>query len=174
MKDQTKRNLANAGVGTLCVIVGFILGNIFGQVHTEKILTHPGVQDTVVEEFQPEPELTLDDHIAMIVPDKLQNICKALIWVESRGNTNALSSDGNYAGILQIGSIYVKECNRIQKDVVYTLEDRYDSVKSLEMFAIVQNHHNPHHDLDRAIYLHNPTAGPEYREEVLRKFKTIY
>lgn len=174
MKDQTKRNLFNAGAALLCVTVGFILGNIFGQVQTEKTLTHPGVQDTVVEEFQPEAELTLDDHIGMVVPDKLQNICKAIIQVESRGDAQAYRKSGDCTGLLQITPIYVQECNRVQSKVTYTLEDRWDPVKSLEMFAIYQNYHNPHHDLDRAIYLHNPTAGSEYREEVLRKFKTIY
>ena len=170
MKDQTKRNLFNAGAALLCITAGFILGNIFEQVRG--VSTAPSeVQDTtVIEEVEP----TLDDHIAMIVPDKLQDICKAIIWVESRGIATAYRADGNCMGILQITPIFVKECNRLQSETVYTLEDRTDPVKSLEMFTIIQNHHNPNHDLDRAIYLHNPTAGPEYRNKVLRRFETIY
>lgn len=170
MKDQTKRNLFNAGAGLLCVFVGFVIGNLFGQVHTTN--TTPSlVQDTLVVE---EVELTLDDHINSIVPDKLQDICRAIIWVESRGIDTAYRADGNCLGILQITPIYVKECNRLQSNVTYTLADRTDIVKSLEMFVIYQNYHNPKHDLERAIKLHNPTAGPEYRAKVLRRFETIY
>lgn len=130
--------------------------------------------DSCIQHVEEIAELTLDDHISMVVPDKLQNVCKALIWVESRGNSKAHRKSGDCLGILQISPIYVKECNRLQSNVVYSLEDREDIVKSLEMFTIIQNRYNPQHDIHKAIQLHNPTAGPGYKEEVLEKFNTIY
>lgn len=116
-----------------------------------------------------EMELTLEDHISLIVPEKLQKTCWGIIQVESEGDSTAFRKSGNCLGILQITPIYVKECNRLQDTVVYTLKDRTSVVKSLQMFVIYQNHHNPSHDRDKAIKVHNPTAGPEYRHKVLHK-----
>ena len=156
---------------TIFYIVVFLLGvGLGGMVATcqnthfpiQEELDFPG-DNTIVE-----VELTLDDHIMSIVPKKLQDGCKAIILVESEGRANAVSPGGHYIGILQLGKIYVRECNRIQDSITFTYADRYDIVKSLQMFTIYQNYHNPGHDLDKAIKLHNPTAGPEYRAKVLR------
>lgn len=169
MKDQTKRTFVLIIFVMVIWFYGFWGGHLFWP-KTTKPEPIPIQDTTLVEEVEP----TLDDHIVMIVPDKLQDICRAIIWVESRGNAKAFRESGNCLGILQITPIYVKECNRLQSDIVYTLEDRTDPIKSLEMFTIIQNHHNPCHDLERAIELHNPTAGSDYREKVLRRFNTIY
>ena len=171
MKDQTKRILANTLVATGFVLIGFGIGWTTCDLKPAALVPTTPVQDTVLVE---ETEPTLHDHVAMIVPEKLQAICKAIIWVESRDNPKAYRESGNCMGILQITPIYVKECNRLQSNVTYTLEDRTDIVKSLEMFTIIQNHHNPEHDLERAIQLHNPTAGPEYGDKVKARLNTIY
>lgn len=161
----------------ICILI-FLLGLSLGgmvvadcqNVHKpeQEELDFPGDNEIV------EVELTLDDHIMNIVPKKLQNGCKAIILVESEGKADAISPGGHYIGILQLGKIYVRECNRIQDSVTFTYTDRYDIVKSLQMFTIYQNYHNPSHDLNKAIKLHNPTAGPEYRTKVLRSLQTIY
>ena len=169
MKDQTKRTLCNALITAGLIIAGVGIG--WTSHSPGSISDSVSVQDTLLVE---EVALTFDDTIAMIVPEKLQDVCKAIIWVESRGNDKAYRKSGDCVGLLQIAPIFVKECNRIQSDVIYTLEDRWDPVKSLEMFVIYQNKHNPNHDLHEAIRLHNPTAGPEYKEKVLQKFNTIY
>ena len=166
MKDSTKSAIGYV----LLILVWFGLG-----LWTGKIIWQPKPEqeietvDTIVVE-----ELTLDDHIEMIVPDKLQNVCKALVWVESRGKADTVSPDGKYVGVLQLGTVYVRECNRVQDSITFTYDDRFDSVKSLQMFVIYQTHHNPRHDVDRAIHLHNPTAGPNYKHKVKAKLNTIY
>ena len=150
------------------LLLGIGLGGMVAECQNtrekpvQEELDFPG-DNTIVE-----VELTLDDHIVNIVPKKLQDGCKAIILVESEGKANAVSPGGHYVGILQLGKIYVRECNRVQDSVTFTYADRYDIIKSLQMFTVYQNYHNPDHDLDKAIKLHNPTAGPEYRAKVLR------
>ncbi len=57
----------------------------------------------------------------------------ALIMVESHGNDNAVNSHAT--GCLQITPILVKDVNRIA-DTNYTLKDRFDRNKSIEMAQI--------------------------------------
>ncbi len=89
---------------------------------------------------------------------------RALIMTESAGNPSAVGKT-NDVGILQITPIYVKDANRIANSC-YTLDDRYDPVKSLEMFAIINSHYNPELDIDKAIKLHNPGAGDWYANRI--------
>lgn len=61
---------------------------------------------------------------------------QALIYVESEGKPNAVGKT-NDVGILQITPIYVREVNRILGEERFTLEDRVDVDKSLEMFTVL-------------------------------------
>jgi len=99
------------------------------------------------------------------LPTTWELFVDALIFVESRGNENAVG-DKNDVGILQITPIYVKEVNRILGETVYYLEDRYDKEKSLEMFEIIQTYRNPQRDINKAIKLHNPRAGKQYAYKI--------
>lgn len=69
----------------------------------------------------------------------------SIITIESKGNAKAITKDGS-AGILQIKPIMVKEVNRICRinkiDKKFTLSDRFDVDKSIEMFWIYQNFYN--------------------------------
>lgn len=67
----------------------------------------------------------------------------------ARGKANDL-------GVFQITPVFVREVNRILGDTVYLHEDALDIKKSLEMVAVVQDKHNPGHDITRAIARHNP------------------
>ena len=61
----------------------------------------------------------------------------------------------------------VKECNKIVGSNKYTLNDRLNRQKSHEMFNIIQNKYNPHHDIELAcrlwavglVALNNPNKG---------------
>lgn len=57
----------------------------------------------------------------------------ALIFVESSGNDKAIN--GEVAGCLQITPVVVKDVNRIA-GAKFTLEDRFDRQKSIEMSQI--------------------------------------
>lgn len=112
------------------------------------------------------------------IPEEIEEVTEwdvfveALIQVESEGNTFAVGKT-NDLGILQITPIYVKDVNRILGEERFTLDCRVDIDKSLKMFEIYQNHYNPDKDINRAIKLHNPGAGSDYREKILSKINEL-
>ncbi len=89
-------------------------------------------------------------------------VMEAIIQVESEGSPRAVS--GNSVGAMQITPILVKECNNILKKRKnkkrYTMEDRYSVKKSKEMFLLIQSHHNPSNNVEKAIRSWN--GGPRY------------
>lgn len=101
-----------------------------------------------------------------------ETFTKALIWVESRGDSKAVGSKDD-VGVLQITPILVEDCNRILKNEGFTLEDRLDSLKSVEMFNIIQDHYNPQHDYHWALKLWNSGAPLSYHRKVMDKFNEI-
>ena len=80
---------------------------------------------------------------------KKDPILKAIAFVESSYNTEALNHDDGGTGLLQITPIMVHDVNRINKlkriDIVYTLEDRLDPYKSIEMYYIFNDYYNHSH-----------------------------
>ena len=97
---------------------------------------------------------------------------KALIWVESKGDRKAVGSN-NDVGVLQITPILLRDCNRILEMEIFKLEDRLDSLKSVEMFNIIQDHYNPQHDYHWALKLWNSGAPHSYHRKVMDKFNEI-
>mgnify|MGYP003603510838 FL=1 len=94
----------------------------------------------------------------------------ALIYTESEGNPLAIGKNQDL-GCMQITPIYVEEVNRILKDTLYHHTDAFYPKKSLEMFSVVQDYHNPEHDVDAGIRLHN--RAPWYSQKVLRNIQRI-
>ena len=97
------------------------------------------------------------------------DLISAIITVESRGDVNAVSKNGKCCGVLQITPILVKEVNNILGQEKYTLQDRFDKEKSIEMFYIIQDKHNPSHNLRRAISLWNKSEW--YYNKVMKHYK---
>jgi soluble lytic murein transglycosylase-like protein len=72
------------------------------------------------------------------------NLIDAVIHVESRGDINAHNVGEDAVGVLQIRPIMVQEVNRVLGFDKYTLIDRWDKQKSIEMFNVIrQNTPNP-------------------------------
>ena len=71
---------------------------------------------------------------------KVPNLVKAIIYVESRDNDSAYNKSEDAVGCLQIRPIMVREVNRLlqkrKDDRVYTLSDRWNRQKSIEMFLV--------------------------------------
>ena len=71
---------------------------------------------------------------------KMSNLTKAIIQVESVGNDSAYNKSEDAVGCLQIRPIMVREVNRLLKirgkKRRYTLEDRWNRRKSIEMFLV--------------------------------------
>lgn len=101
-----------------------------------------------------------------------ENFTRALIWVESKGDSKAVGSKDDI-GVLQFTPILIEDVNRILGREVYTLEDRLDSLKSVEMFNIIQDHYNPQHDYHWALKIWNSRAPLSYHRKVMDKFNEI-
>ena len=72
------------------------------------------------------------------------NLIDAVIHVESRGDINAHNVGEDAVGVLQIRPIMVQEVNRVLGFDKYTLQDRWDKQKSIEMFNVIrENTPNP-------------------------------
>ena len=105
------------------------------------------------------------------MPDSIQwvKIINAIIRVESSGIETAVNSNSGATGVLQIMPIYVSEANRILGRKKFTLRDRLNKEASIEMFNIIQEHYNPEHNIRKAIHLHNPNAGEDYYNKVIKE-----
>lgn len=104
----------------------------------------------------------------------------AIGTVESRMNDRAVN--GTYAGFLQISATTVRECNRINKingnPKRYSLQDRFNRKKSIEMFYIIQNFYNKHGDFHYAILLWNEGCSamnkPKRKTRYYNKVMNVY
>ena len=93
----------------------------------------------------------------------------AIIWTESKGNPDAVGKAGD-SGIMQLRDVYVAEVNRLY-GTDYTIEDAFDIVKTLEMFALLQGYYNPEKDIDKAIYYHNKSEA--YKRTVMANYALV-
>lgn len=109
-------------------------------------------------------------------PD-LSRLITAIATVESELNEKAVSKD--CVGYLQIRPIVVQECNNILKQrgtkKHYTLSDRLNKKKSIEMFYLIQEKFNPSYNVEKALCIWN--AGPyskkkptTYVKKVMQKY----
>lgn len=73
-------------------------------------------------------------------------IINSIIQIESENNN--IARNGDNIGILQIRPIMVYEINRILGYKKYELRDRFNPIKSIEMFKIYTNHHTPDWNLE--------------------------
>ena len=74
----------------------------------------------------------------------------ALIRVESNGRDNAIGDNGKAVGCLQIWPDIVTDVNRISNKK-FTLNDRYDRNKSIEMFKIYIGHYAVERRIGRSV-----------------------
>lgn len=97
-------------------------------------------------------------------------VIDAIIAVESEGDTQARS--GNSVGAMQITPVLVAECNDILRREKsprrYSLADRTSLRKSKEMFRLIQRHHNPEGNIERAIRAWN--GGPRYSVRATNRY----
>ena len=76
----------------------------------------------------------------------LGDLVRAMVWVESKGDPRAFAKREDAAGVLQIRPIMVNEVNRIlninKDDRFYTLDDRWNETKSIEMFYVFVDYYH--------------------------------
>lgn len=107
-----------------------------------------------------------------ITDAKWDRFTKALIWVESRGDSLAVGNN-NDVGVLQITPILIEDANRILGYEAYTLEDRKSRIKSIEIFNVIQDYYNPTHDLHLALKIWNSRAPISYHENVIKQMNNF-
>ena len=131
---------------------------------------------TLEIDYEKEEILQLEAKDAPLLVSE-NDLVRALIMVESRGNDSAVGDRhlvGNEAiGALQIRPIMVREVNRILKiqknDKRFTLKDRFERDKSIEMFYIWKNYH--HKDSNAEIIARNWNGGPKgYKNNRTEKY----
>ena len=103
----------------------------------------------------------------------------AVAKVESGHNAKAVSKNGKYVGYLQISKGMVDECNKILNEKRFNYQDRFDKDKSIEMFIIFQERHNPEHDIIKALRMWNEGVSRKYWTNLtptsyVRKVMNIY
>lgn len=112
-----------------------------------------------------------------------KRLITSIAYVESKHDPSAVSANKTYVGYLQISKICVREANNILGYKKYTYDDRYDKDKSIEIFLVIQNHHNPKKDIALAIRLWNEgliakkvkrTTNTPYMNEVFRLYNTKF
>ena len=157
MKAETKECILVVVALLLVFLGGIMFGFILSRASERNATTD---EPATVEAAQPAR------------PDPWELFIEALIWKESRGKETAIGLDDD-AGVLQIRPCMVAEANRILGMETYTLNDRFSREKSIEMWSVVQDYHNPSHDVIKALKIQNPHAPKEYVEEVMRRFYTL-
>lgn len=107
----------------------------------------------------------------------LSRLITAVATVESKLNEKAVS--GDCVGYLQIRPVLVKECNNILKKKKsskrYSLKDRYNKEKSIEMFYLIQENFNPSYNIERALWIWNADANAKKRPTAyINKVMKVY
>lgn len=97
---------------------------------------------------------------------------EALAYVESGNSTTAVGTK-NDVGLLQITPILIKDANRILGDEVYSLSDRTDSLKSIEIFNVVQEYYNEEKSPHKALKVWNPKSKLSYHNNVMNKYNEL-
>ena len=128
-----------------------------------------------IEIWEPTPVKNME------LENRKLRILKAIWWIEHpRTEEQAIQARyrENAVGRLQIRPIMVATVNQIVGYNKYYLQDRTDSVKSVEMFMIYQNYYNPRLDEKKAALLWNMgsnymKAKKEHWENGLRYWNKI-
>jgi soluble lytic murein transglycosylase-like protein len=97
---------------------------------------------------------------------------EAVCRVESNGNPRAVGDGGKAAGIAQIWAITVKDINRFA-GTRYTLNDRFDPVKSKEMFNLYVEHYGKGRSLQYKARLWNGGPGGNSKTATIAYWKKI-
>ena len=93
-------------------------------------------------------------------------LVRAFMHVESANKDKAIHPKTKATGALQIMPVMVREANRLAGYDRFTLLDRLNRGKSVEMFHIVMSKKNPDYNISKACEIWNPRGGDEYRRKI--------
>lgn len=101
-------------------------------------------------------------------------LIQALIIIETEGQINpekAIGDNGKAVGVLQIHPDVIDDVRIAGYD--YTLKDRYDREKSIEIWNAWQSIYNPEKDIWKAIKRHNPRISYLSCERIIAIMNSI-
>ena len=136
-------------------IIGFLLLSISSQEHIVRQNFN-----RVLSEIEFNKELL-----------RRELIINTLIQIESENNN--IARNGDNIGILQIRPIMVYEVNRILGCNKYKLKDRFNPIKSIEMFKIYTNHHTPDWNLELVARRWNGGCNGELKLSTLNYYLKV-
>lgn len=104
-------------------------------------------------------------------------IIKTFSKIESSYNPLIYNKEEGAAGLLQIRPIMLHHINKIC-NTTFTLQDRFDSLKSTQMFFLYQYYYNPQLKIENASRLwnagdrgmHKPKSTQGYYERIRKEF----
>lgn len=96
-------------------------------------------------------------------PELMQTVV-AIAQVESDCDPSAVGDGGSAVGVLQIRPIMVRDCNRILGREEFTLVDRLDVTRSVQMFFVFSLHYHPQGTPEQWARAWN--GGPDGPEQV--------
>lgn len=99
-------------------------------------------------------------------------LVEAFIQIESSGSDDAVNEKTKASGCLQLMPVMVNDANRISGKN-YSLDDRFNRKKSIEMFHIIMEHYNPNYDLHLACKLWNPKSSVGYHRKIEKKYNEL-
>lgn len=137
------KHLISGIIYSIVIIAAFSAGAFTGQ-YCQKDKQEKVVEEKIKEVYVEGEEL-----------DEWEILQMAIAKTESEYNPEAMGSSGDL-GVFQITEIFVHEVNRLLGEEGYTHLDAFDVEKSIEMFNIVQDGHNPDKSISKAIAVHNP------------------
>lgn len=108
----------------------------------------------------------------------------SFMWYESRYDSTAINPVSGARGVLQILPIMIEEANRLQKlyhsPIRYTWDDAWSVSRSIEIWYLVQQHHNPDYDLQKACQIwfgkgvqYDGMTWVEYHNAVFQYLSTL-
>lgn len=112
--------------------------------------------DSVYCNYNIQEQNELEYNFNTMSNDELDKLIAALIQVESGGNDSVVGDThlAEYSiGVLQIRPVMVNEVNRILRinniDYAFTLDDRYNREKSIQMFHIWREYHHKNSSFEK-------------------------
>ena len=103
--------------------------------------------------------------------NRILYLSHVIFYLESKHDSTRVGDGGRAVGIGQMHTVAVREANRLSGKS-YTYKDRRSVKKTLEMFEIIQRHHNPTLDLIIAAKVWN--GGPDLSANTKPYLKRLY
>ena len=127
---------------TISLIIAGIIGSYLGFV----VIPNTTIDNQINVESPTRDSTMITDAATRWIADSLNSLVASMIQVESMGNDCAYNGREDAVGCLQIRPIMVREVNRLLGSEVYTMNDRWDCDKSVDMLMVIVDKH--HKDLD--------------------------